>query len=215
MKSAPPAIRAPAGGTTHIHKDSAQTHISLAHQSVVCSYDAYYPARTAEAVLSRGMGSRLFTEVREKRGLAYHVSTSYVSLHDHAGMFTYAGTRPDLADQTFNVTISELKRLASGVKSDELDRAKTQFRSALIMQGASTIVRANTLAGDWYHLKRLRTLAEVSDAIQSVTEKDVLGYLREYPAEDFTILTIGPKPLAGSSTDSPNAGSNQVDERDG
>jgi len=60
----------------HITRDSAQTHIALAHHAVISGDEAYYPARIAEAVLSRGMGSRLFTEVREKRGLAYHVSSS-------------------------------------------------------------------------------------------------------------------------------------------
>ena len=209
----PPLVRGPAGGATHIHKDSAQMHITLGHRAVISSGESYYAARIAEAILSRGMGSRLFTEVREKRALAYHVSTSYLSLHDHAGMFTYAGTRPDLADQTFDVTISELKRLGKGVESDELDRAETQLRSALRMQGASTSIRASSLAGDWYFLRRLRTLAELSAAIQAVTEKDVLDYLQEYPAEDFTILTIGPEPLAGVSTDSPGTVTGQIDER--
>lgn len=185
----------PIDGVKHIQKDSAQTHIALAYKSVTCQDDHYYAARIAEAVLTRGMGSRLFTEVREKRGLAYHVSASYTALKDYAGIFVYAGTRPDLAQQTLDVTVSELRRLAEGIAEEEIARAKTQLRSAIIMQGESTSARAGTLASDWYHLGYLRSLAELSEKLQAVTEEDVMNYLRDFPAENFSILTIGPEPL--------------------
>ena len=181
--------------TVHITRDSAQTHISLAHCAVISSDDLYYPARIAEAVLSRGMGSRLFTEVREKRGLAYHVSSSYASLLEHAGMFTYAGTRPEQAPQTLDVIIKELQRLSDGITDEELSRAKTQIRSTLVMQGESTSTRAAALGSDWLHLKRVMGLDEISNAINAVTEKDVMEYLERFPAENFTIMTIGPEGL--------------------
>lgn len=181
--------------TTHITRDSAQTHIALAHRAVISGDEAYYHARIAEAVLSRGMGSRLFTEVREKRGLAYHVSSSYTSLIEHAGMFTYAGTRPQQAPQTLDVIIRELQKLADGITDEELTRAKTQIRSALVMQGESTSARAAAIASDWIHLRRLRGLDEISNAINAVTEKDVMEYLEKFPAENFTILTVGPEEL--------------------
>ena len=139
--------------------------------------------------------SRLFTEVREKRGLAYLVQTSHVSLRDHAGIFTYAATRPDSARETFDVTVGELRRLADGVEAEELARAKTQLRSALVMQGQSTAARAGSLLSDWYHLGRLRSLAEVSAAVEAVTREDVREYLQQYPANNFTILTVGPDPM--------------------
>ena len=190
-----PDTRSPAGGVAHIEKDTAQTHIALAHPAVPIAQEGYYAARLAETVLAHGMGSRLFTEVREKRGLAYHVSTSYVSLKDHAGFFTYAGTRPDLAEQTFEVTVGELRRLREGIDEEELTRAKIQLRSSLVMQGASTSNRSGSLVNDYYHLAALRTLEDISRAIEAVTERDILDYLDRWPAEDFTVLTVGPKPL--------------------
>ncbi len=190
-----PALTPQAGGVTHIQKDSSQTHIALAYKSVVCRDEDYYPARIAEAVLSRGMGSRLFTEVREKRGLCYHVSASYTALKDYAGIFVYAGTRPDIAQQTLDVTVSELRRLAEGIEAEEITRAKTQLRSSLIMQGESTSARAGTMASDWYHLGHLRSMEDLSQKLQAVTEQEIMDYLRQYPAENFTILTIGPEPL--------------------
>ena len=191
-----PAETTPAdGGSTHIPKDSAQTHITLAHRSIPIDHERYYAARMAETVLSVGMSSRLFTEVREKRGLVYHVSTRYHSLKGMAGMFTYAGTVPDKAQETFDVTVGEIRRLTEGVTEEELLRARTQLKSALIMQGESTGARAAALVGDWYHLARVRSLRELSEEIDAVTAEDVAGHLRECPAEDFTVLVIGPEPV--------------------
>lgn len=186
-----PAVK----GFTHIHKDSAQVHLALAHRSVPIAHERYYAARVAEAILSGGMSSRLFSEVREKRGLVYHVSCHYQSLKGHAGMFTYAGTRPEQAQETFDVTVGEIRRLGEGLEPHELPTARTQLKSGLVMQGESTSARSASLAGDWYHLERLRSLAEISGAIDAVTENDVLEYLQAVPAENFTILVIGPEPV--------------------
>jgi len=194
-------IRPPAGGVTHIRKDSAQTHIALAHRSVTIDSDHYYAARAAEMVLSGGMSSRLFTEVREKLGLAYHVSSHYESLKDHAGIFTYAGTTPPKAQQTFDVTVAELRRLGERIEPSELERARTQLKSAMIMRAESTEARANSMAGDWYHLRRLRSLRELADAIDSISEQQVRAYLRDCPAKDFTILVVGPEPLETAGLD--------------
>jgi len=191
----PVQTTAPQAGVTHIEKDSAQTHIGLAHGSVTPASEHYYAARVAEMVLSGGMSSRLFTEVREKRGLAYHVSCRYNTLKSCAGMLTYAGTTPPNAQQTFEVTVGELRRLAEGIDDDEMARAKTQLKSALVMQGESTEARAAAMANDWYCLGRLRSLAELSDAIDKVGVDDVMAYLAERPARDFTILVIGPDPI--------------------
>jgi len=188
-------ITPPHGGVTYIRKDSAQTHIALAHASVTISSPHYYAARLAETILSGGMASRLFTEVREKRGLVYHVSTHYHSLKDYAGMFTYAGTTPQKAQDTLDVTVGELRRLGEGIDPQELDRARTQLKSGLIMQCESTEARASSLASDWFHLRRLRSLQELSAAIDAVTMDEVIGYLSEWPARDFTALIVGPEPL--------------------
>ncbi|MCE5278787.1 MAG: pitrilysin family protein [Planctomycetaceae bacterium] len=194
-----PTVTAPAAGVTHIQRDSAQMHITLGHKACPASDKRFYAAHLAETVLSGGMSSRLFTHVREERGLAYHVSTHYHSLKGHAGMFTYAGTVPEKGQETLDVTVRELKRMVEGVTDDEMHRAKTQYKSATVMAGESTSARAFALAGDWYHLGRLRSLDEIIAAIDAVTADDVLSYVREFPAEDFTVMTIGPKPLDTSA----------------
>lgn len=189
----PLTLSAPAGGINHIQKDSAQTHIAFAYKSVPVSHPQFYAARMAEMILSGGMSSRLFTEVREKRGLVYHVSAQYLSLKEHAGMFVYAGTVPAKAQETFDVTVEQLRSIAEGIEEQEIERARTQLKSAMVMQGESTTARASALASDWYHLGRLRTLAEISKAVDDVTIDEVIAYANDFPARGFTILVIGPE----------------------
>jgi predicted Zn-dependent peptidase len=188
-------VRPAAGGVTHVAKQTAQTHIALAYPSVPIGHERYYAARLAETVLSGGMSGRLFTEVREKRGLVYHVAAHYHSLKDRAGIFAYAGTRPETAQETFDVLVAELRRLAEGIEPDELARARTQLKSALVMQGESTAARSAALASDWYHLGRLRSLRELSDAIDGVNMEDVTAYLCLCPPRDITVLVVGPEPI--------------------
>ncbi len=194
---APAAIdTAPAvGGVTFVHKETSQTHLALAHEAVPADHPSYYAARLAESVLSGGMSSRLFTEVRDKRGLAYHVSSRYHSLKHLAGMFTYAGAGPQQAQETLEVTVRELQRLSEGIGEDELERSRVQLKAGLIMQGESTPARAGALVGDWYHLGRLRSLEELSAAIENTGVNDILDYLRQYPPRRFTMLVVGPSPL--------------------
>jgi predicted Zn-dependent peptidase len=182
-------------GTVYVQRDSAQTHICLAHEAPPLLDELYYPARLAQTILSGGMSSRLFSEVREKRGLVYHVESNYHAVSTCAGMFTYAGTRPELADQTCEVTIGELRRLAEGVDDDELARARVQTKSRLVMQGESTSSRAGTLASDWFYLGRTRTLEEITDAVEAVTADKIMHAMRAYPPENFTRVVIGPKDL--------------------
>jgi len=112
-----------------------------------------------------------------------------------AGHIAKDSAQTHIAQQTLDVTVGEIARLGEGISDDELTRAKTQIRSSLIMQSQSTSARASMMAGDWYHLGRLRSLAELSENIQAVTERDVMDYLREFPPRQFSISTIGPEPL--------------------
>ncbi|MDY7011629.1 MAG: pitrilysin family protein [Planctomycetota bacterium] len=182
-------------GVTHISKETAQVQITLAYPAATIDDELYYAARVTQMILSGGMGARLFTEVREKRALVYAVMARYHNIKGYAGMFVYAGTTPQRAQETLDVTVGELRCLSDGVGEDELARARTQLKSALIMQGESTSARADALAGDFYHLGRLRGLEEISAAIDAVTVDDVMEYVHAYPADNLTILTIGPDEL--------------------
>ncbi len=160
--------------------------------SITPQSEDYYNARVAVAVLSGGMSSRLFTEVREKRGLCYAVGASYHSLKEIAGIGCYAGTTPDKAQETYDVIIAQFKKLADGISEQELDRAKIGLQSALIMQSESTIARAGAAATDFYMLGKVRSLEEIKQNIEKTSVKSILGYLKNNPFEKFCSVTIGP-----------------------
>jgi predicted Zn-dependent peptidase len=179
----------------HIHHDSTQTQIGIAYDSVPYRDPEYYAAWAAVSILSGGMSSRLFTEVREKRGLCYSVYASLTGLRDKGKVLCYAGTTVERAQETLDVTLQELIRLGQGISQDELDRCKARAKSSLIMQQESSSSRASSNARDWYHLGRVTTLEEVREKIESLTVDSLLDHISRYPARDFTILTVGPEPL--------------------
>ena len=187
----------------NIEHDSVQTHIGISYNAVPVVDPDYYAAWAAVGVLSGGMSSRLFTEVRENRGLCYAISAALNSLPHEGRILCYAGTSSDRAQETLDVTLQELIRLGedideatgAGIQQSELDRCKARAKSSLVMQQESTFSRASSIARDWYFLGRVRTLNEVHQKIEALTVESVLEYVQKYPAEDFTILTIGPQPL--------------------
>lgn len=179
----------------HLSHESTQTQIGVAYDAVPYRSPDYYAAWAAVSVLSGGMSSRLFTEVREKRGLCYSVYATLSTLRDEGRVLCYAGTTVERAQETLDVTLRELVRLGEGIAPEELERCKARAKSALIMAQESTSSRASSLARDWYHLGRVTTLSEVNARIDALTVESVLEYVRRHPARDFTILTIGPQPL--------------------
>jgi predicted Zn-dependent peptidase len=190
-----PAIGTRGGKYKHIPNDGAQVHIGLMTPTVLMGDKDYYNARLAVGVLSGGMSARLFTEVREKRGLCYAVGAQYNALKEAAGILGYAGTSPDKAQQTYDVIIGEFNRLAEGIRKEELQRAQTGLKSALIMQSESSSSRAGSIAGDYYMLGKVRLLDEIKSAIDKTTVDSVLNFLRKHPFKDFTVVTIGPKEI--------------------
>jgi predicted Zn-dependent peptidase len=178
---------------THIPHDGAQVHIGLMTPTARFADKGYYDARAAVSVLSGGMSSRLFTEVREKRGLCYAIGAKYHSLKAAAGISCYAGTTPDKAQETLNVIMGEFNRLAEGISEQELQRAKVGLKSALVMQSESSSSRSGSIGSDYYMLGRVRTLAEVKSQVEARTVDSVLTFLTQNPFKDFTVVTIGPK----------------------
>jgi predicted Zn-dependent peptidase len=184
----------------HVRKDLEQTQIAVAFASVPVGHPDYYAAMGAVNVLSGGMSSRLFTEIREKEGLCYSVWASYQTLKDRASVVCYAGSRNERAQRTLDLMLRELRRLTEGVEKEEVERVRAGLKSSLIMQQESTAARALSLASDWYYLGRVRSFDEIQSAIDGLTPRRIVEYLRRHPPGDYSIVTLGPKPLkvAGS-----------------
>jgi predicted Zn-dependent peptidase len=177
----------------HIHNDGAQVHIGLMTKTVRPDESDYYNARVAVSVLSGGMSARLFTEVREKRGLCYAIGANYHALKQAAGIACYAGTTPEKAQETLDVIIQQFHLLGEAITEEELHRAKVGLKSALILQSESSSSRAGAIGSDYYMLGKVRTLDEIKEKIEQTTVDSVLAFLRNNKFEDFTVVTIGPK----------------------
>lgn len=182
-------------GYQHLSHDSTQTHIAVAYPVVPPSHEDFYRALAGEYVLGDGFSSRLFTEVREERGLCYTVGASYHTLRGDACVQCYAGTTNDRAQQTLDVMLVEISRLSEGIRQEELDRLKARFKSARIMQQESSTARSGVMAGQWYHLGRVRTLQETRERIDALTCEEINRYLAEHPPTVKTISTLGASKL--------------------
>lgn len=179
----------------HLSYDSNQTQIGVAYASVPYRSEDYFPAWGAVGILSGGMSARLFTEVRERRGLCYSVYATHHTLPHLGGVFCYAGTSAERAQETLDVLLAELQRLGEGVEEHELERLKARIKSALIMQQESSSARSGSIARDWHHLGRARTLAELDALVDALTSERINAYLAANPPRQFTIVTLGRKEL--------------------
>ncbi|MCU0914707.1 MAG: insulinase family protein [Planctomycetes bacterium] len=180
---------------THIPNEGAQVHIGLMTPTARFAEEAYYNARTAVSVLSGGMSARLFTEVREKRGLCYAIGARYHSLREAAGIACYAGTSPDKAQETYDVILAEFHRLAEGISAEEMVRAQIGLKSSVILQSESSSSRASAIGSDHYMLGRVRALDEIKRKIEATSVESVLGFLRRNPFREFTVVTVGPREI--------------------
>jgi len=206
----PPAIDPvpPSHGYQHIPFESEQTQIAIAYPAVPYCHPDYYLCRGAIGVLSGGMSSRLFHEVREKRGLCYSVFANCHSLKDRGGVFVYSGTSNERAQQTLDVIMQQIESLHQGIHADELRRLKIQLKTNLVAEQESSRSRANGLASDWFYLGYLRSLASIEQAIEALTVDRINDYLNRNPPSFFDIVTLGNQslnlPRNGISTTSTN-----------
>jgi predicted Zn-dependent peptidase len=183
----------PAGN--HIPFESGQSHVGVAYPTIPYKHPDYFQAWAAVGVLSSGSSSRLFTEVREKRGLCYTVHASLHTQRDRASVLCYAGTTAERAQETLDVTIAELRRLGDGIEQSELDRLKARIKSSLIMQQESTSARSGAIARDWYLLGRVRSLEEVGRIVDELSAESINAFLDENPPRGLLVVTLGPEPL--------------------
>jgi predicted Zn-dependent peptidase len=113
-------------------------------------------------------------------------------MKDRGSVLAYAGTTNERAQETLDMTLRELRRIEDGIEEDEVKRIQAGLKSSLIMQEESTSARAGAIASDWYYYSRVRSL----DEVDSLTTARIVEYCRRMPLKEFTLVTMGPKPLA-------------------
>ncbi len=177
--------------TFRLKKATAQVQIGLAYRDVALGEPGFYAARLALEVLSGGMSGRLFTEVRERRGLVYAVHAFPGGVKGQGLLLAYAGTTKGKARATLEVLRAQVEGLSAGITPEELARAKVGVRTALLLADESIRSRASSMARDLYHLGRVRTLGEIEAAIEGTTLEEVNAFLRAHPYQDPWVGLLG------------------------
>jgi len=156
------------GGFDCAEKPLEQTHVVLAFKAPGYTQDQFYALQVFSSVLGGGMSSRLFQEIREKRGLCYSIG-SFTSAYKETGLFgVYAATSPDLTSELLTVLTGELGVFAGDVGEDETARARAQLKAGLLMSLESSSMRADQVARQLLAFGRVISVEEISDKVDAI-----------------------------------------------
>ena len=168
----PPLAKFQGGEARHV-KDLEQAHFALAFESPNYADPDIYTTQIYASALGGSMASRLFQEIREKRGLCFTIYAQ-AGAYAYTGMMTiYAGTSADQLGDLAGITIDEMKRAADDMSAPEVERARAQMKAGLLMGLESPSNRAERLARMLQIWGRVPELAEVVGRIDAVTLEDV------------------------------------------
>jgi len=181
------------GGTKQSDRSFEQTHLMLALEAPPYHHADYFAAQTLAGALGGGMSSRLFQEVRERRGLCYSVYAFSMGLTDSGMFIIHAAGAPEKADELFAVIRDELERAADrGFAQVEIDRVKAQLKMGLLAGLESSSGRAEQLARHVLFHGRLLPTHELIERIESVELADLQVMIEKVLASPLSLATVGP-----------------------
>ena len=180
------------GGDFREDRELEQVHLVLGFDAVSYLAPEYYPAMVLSTLFGGGMSSRLFQEVREKRGLVYSIY-SFVSSYRDGGLFgIYAGTGANEVEELVPVVCEELGKLGESIQEVELERARAQLKASILMGRESSGTRAEQLAQQLLVYGRPLSVEEVVAKIEAVTCETMSALARRLTAARPTLAVLGP-----------------------
>lgn len=176
-----------------IVRDAEQCHVYLACQGIPVRDERRWTMSVLTTILGGGMSSRLFQEVREKRGLAYS-TYAFDASYAGAGAFgLYAGCAPESVDEVCAVMVGEFERLAAdGVTEREMQRARGQIGGAMVLGGEDSLSRMGRLGRSEVVTGRLRSMAESVRLLEAVTADDVRELAGWLASQRRARILVGP-----------------------
>jgi predicted Zn-dependent peptidase len=144
--------------------------------------------------LASSASSRLFKEIRERRGLVYNIASAQHAYANCGLISIYAAMSPANTESVLSLVLQELNRLKSeGFTPAEINRAKTQLRTDLLMDLESMSARSTNNASDLVHYDRIIPLTEAREEIEAVTNEDVIALSKElFSQEKLSLVVVGP-----------------------
>ena len=181
------------GGELQVEKDLEQAHFALAFEAPGYLSDSIYASQIYSIALGGGMSSRLFQEIREKRGLCYTIFAQAGAYSDTGLLTIYSGTSSENLKNLSDITISEMKRAAIDFEQAELDRARVQMKAGMLMGLESASSRVERLARMLIIWNRIPSLDEVVQKIDAVSLEDVRAFASNILLDQKpSLATYGP-----------------------
>ena len=189
----PPVAGRYQGGDLRDERDLEQAHLVMGFDGVGFTDDDYYPLAVLSTALGGGMSSRLFQEVREKRGLVYSIYT-FSSAFTDGGIFgIYAGTGEAQLAELVDAVSGELRRVAEEPMNDaELERSRAQIKASVLMSLESTSARAERLARHLTIFDRIIPVEEMAQRIDAVSAEDIHRTAERILSSPPTVTAMGP-----------------------
>jgi predicted Zn-dependent peptidase len=186
------APRAASKIVTRAKKELEQVHVCLGSRSYPQAHRDRYGSYILNTVLGGSMSSRLFQNVREKRGLVYSISSGVTAYSDAGILSVYAGTSLDSVDEVIRLTLEEMKRLKGDqLPAEELRRAKDHLKGSLMLSLENTGARMSHLARQEMYFGRQFGLDEIIGEIETVSADDVQRVATEIMAGPLTVSVLG------------------------
>ena len=175
-------------------KQTDQANLVLGVEGYDRDSNKRYIARVLAAILGEGMSSRLFIQIRERRGLAYHVSSQHSSYYDTGSFTVYAGLKLEKVYEGLEVIIAEIERIVSEkVTEDELKKAKEMLRGRIALQSESTNFLAEYFGTNFVLDRKIETFEQVLEKVDKVTVEDIQNVAKElFEREKFNLQVIAP-----------------------
>jgi predicted Zn-dependent peptidase len=173
-------------------KKLEQVHLLLGFEGIDYHHDDYYSLLVFSSLLGGGMSSRLFQEIREKRGLVYGIS-SFSSAYTDTGMFgIYCGTGENQIQELMPVLCNELNTSPSSISDKEISRGKAQLKASLMMGRESAFRRCESAARQLLVFNKVIDPSETLEKINAVSKESVEKIAKQIVSGPMTISSIGP-----------------------
>ncbi|MDD3150717.1 MAG: pitrilysin family protein [Candidatus Gastranaerophilales bacterium] len=185
------------------HKQIEQAHICIGGRSLSATDEKRYALAIADACIGDGMASRLFQEIREKRGLVYSITTFHDAFKKFGIAGVYAACTPKNTQKVLHLIKNELKKInLRGFDDIEIKHAKQQLKGGLLMGLESTKFRASRNARAWMYFGKNYTPDEICHQIDMVTEEDIRQICKYIFDNNYAAISIvGPKQCVISEYD--------------
>ena len=180
------------GGDLRLERDLEQVHVVLGFDGISHTDPDHYTASVMSQLIGGGMSSRLFQEVREKRGLVYSINSFSTSFNDSGLFGIYAGTGETEVAEMMPVICDELARLPDDLEDEEVVRAAAQLRAGTLMSREKTSARCEQLANQILVFGREIPIAEIVAKIDAVTPADIKRITRQFLKSAPTLVSLGP-----------------------